>query len=108
VARVEQRQLAFGRAFEQVGRLLLAVDTNTDPDIPLRVLWRPADTKSEAQLADASVKLFQAGLLSREETLRRLGLTDDQIAAELERINRDVSDARDLAMGRYMAGQTDR
>ena len=109
VARVEQKARAYGTGWEAVMRLLIAVDRNADPhDIPVKVAWSPPDTRSVAQEADAAVKLYQAGLLSREETLRRIGMTDDQITAELTRINRDVADARDLAMGRYMAGQNDR
>lgn len=83
-ARAESKQLRFGRAFEQIGRLLIALDTGTDPaDIPLRVHWSDAATRSVAQEADAAQKLYDAGLLSRASTLRRLGMTDDEIAAEL-------------------------
>ena len=82
VARVEQRQLAFGRAFEQVGRLLIAVDTGADPaDIPLRVKWSPADTRSEAQVSDSVAKLVQARILPVSYALRRLGYADDEIEA---------------------------
>lgn len=107
-ARAESKQLAFGRAWEQVGRLLIALDTRTDPaDIPLRVQWGSAATRSVAQEADAAVKLFQSGLLSRRGTLRRLGLSEDEIAAELNEIERDASNARDIALGLYMTGQRD-
>ncbi len=108
VARAEAKQRAFGTGWETVMRLLIAIDQGIDPyDVSVKVNWSPADTRSEAQLADASVKLYAAGLLSREATLRRLGLTDDEIEDELGRIKRDLVDARDLVLGRYMAGQTD-
>lgn len=85
-ARAESRQLRFGRAFEQVGRLLIAIDTGTNPaSIPIRVQWADAATRSTAQEADAAVKLYQAGVLSRESVLRKLGLSDDEISAELTR-----------------------
>ncbi|APE19456.1 hypothetical protein BOH72_26300 [Mycobacterium sp. WY10] len=109
VARVEQKARAYGTGWEAVMRLLIAVDRGVDPlDVVVKVAWSAPDTRSVAQEADAAVKLYQAGLLSREETLRRVGMTDDEITAELARINRDVADARDLTLGRYMAGQTDR
>ena len=108
-ARAESKQLLFGRAWEQVARLLLAIDTQADPrDITLRIQWADAATRSLAQEADAAVKLFQAGLLSRRATLARLGLSDDEIAAELDAINTDAMDARDITMGRMMARTTDR
>ncbi|QVI29934.1 phage portal protein [Mycolicibacterium neoaurum] len=80
-ARAEARQLTFGRAWEQVGRLLIAVDTGTDPaTIPLRVQWAPADTRSVAQETDAVVKLVQAKILPVTYALAKLGYSDDEIA----------------------------
>ncbi|MDA2893061.1 phage portal protein [Mycolicibacterium sp. BiH015] len=79
-ARAEARQLRFGRAWEQVGKLLIAADTGADPaDIALRVQWSPADTRSEAQATDAVVKLVQAGILPASWALKRLGYSDDDI-----------------------------
>lgn len=107
-ARAEQKQLLFGRAFEMVGRLLIAVDTNADATtIPLRVTWASAATRSEAQEADATVKLFQAGLLSRRVALARLGFAEDEIEAELDAIDHDAANARDITVGTYMRGQRD-
>ncbi|WP_170981245.1 phage portal protein [Mycolicibacterium sp. CR10] len=79
-ARAEARQLRFGRPWEQVGKLLVAADTGTDPaDIPLRVQWADAATRSVAQEADAVVKLYQAGLLPASYALAKLGYSDDEI-----------------------------
>ncbi|UJL27008.1 phage portal protein [Mycolicibacterium vanbaalenii] len=79
-ARAEARQLSFGRAFEQVGRLLLAVDRGRSAaGIPLRVQWADAATRSVAQEADAVVKLYQAGLLPATFALAKLGYTADEI-----------------------------
>lgn len=80
-ARAEARQLTFGRSWEQVGRLLIAVDTGTDPNgIPLRVQWADAATRSDAQATDAVVKLVQAGILPATYALAKLGYSDDEIA----------------------------
>lgn len=86
-ARAEARQQTFGRAWERVGQLLIAVSTGATPeDIPVRIRWADASTRSTAQEADAATKLYQSGLFSRATVLRRLGLTDDEIAAELAAI----------------------
>lgn len=108
-ARAESKQLAFGRALEMVGRLLIAIATGLDPaDIPLRVKWASAATRSIAAEADAAVKLFQSGLLSRRAMLVRLGLSDDEIDAEMTAIDIDAMNARDIKFGRLMTDITDR
>lgn len=81
-ARAEAKQASFGRAWENVGRLMVAVRTGRDPvhinDI--RVQWADAATRSVAQEADAVVKLYQAGLLPASYALSRIGYTEDEIA----------------------------
>lgn len=107
-ARAESKQLRFGRSWEQVGRLLIAVDTGTDPStIPLRVQWASAATRSIAQESDSVTKLFQSGLISRRNALTRLGMPEDEIDAELQAIDADAAKARDIQVGRFMTGQTD-
>lgn len=84
VSRAEAKQLAFGTGWENVAKILLAIRDGAHPnDIDARVTWAPADTRSQAQEADAAQKLYAAGLLSRTTTLRKLGFTDDEIAEEL-------------------------
>lgn len=108
-ARAESKQLAFGRAWEQVGRLLIAVDTGEDPTMPLRIKWADASTRSTAQEMDAAAKAQSTGLLSRRTILGKyLGLSDDEIAAELDGVNRDAEDARDIAVAKLMTGRSDR
>lgn len=85
-AKAESRAAVFGPAWEQVGRLIVAVRDGVDPaEVRCRVHWRDFGTKSEAQATDAAVKLHQAGVLSRAGTLERLGYTADEIEQELER-----------------------
>jgi hypothetical protein len=91
-ARAESKQLRFGRAWEQVGRLLVAVDTGANPgDIPLRVQWADAATRSEAQAADAAVKYYQAGLLDRGSVLARLGYSADEISVIESALSNDTT-----------------
>lgn len=81
-ARAEARQSTFGRAWEQVARLMVAVETGTDPaGVDVAVTWADPTTRSVAQEADAVVKLHSAGLLPASVALQRLGYSDDQIAS---------------------------
>lgn len=108
-ARAEARQLAFGRSWEQVARLLVAVRTGVDPaTVSVSAVWADASTRSVAQEADAAVKLFQSGILSRATVLHRLGFSADEIAEELAGVDTDAANARDIAMGRFMSGIDDR
>lgn len=80
-ARAEARQATFGRAWEQVARLMIAVRDGRDPQqIEVRVQWADAATRSVAQEADAVVKLYQAGLLPASTALAKLGYSEDEIA----------------------------
>lgn len=80
-ARAEARQETFGRAWEKVAKLMLAVLDQVDPASvdDVLVFWSEAGTRSMAQQADAAVKLFEAGLLPRAFTLRKLGYSDEEI-----------------------------
>lgn len=81
-ARAEARQQTFGRAWEQIAKLVVAVRDGRDPNLidDVRVQWADAATRSVAQEADAVVKLFQAGLLPRDYALSKLGYSADEIA----------------------------
>ena len=79
-ARAEARQATFGRAHEDVARLMVAVRNGTDPEsVDVRVRWADAATRSVAQEADAVVKLYSAGLLPASTALARLGYSSDEI-----------------------------
>lgn len=81
-ARSEARQQTFGRAWEQVARLMIAVRDGRDPNLidNIRVQWADAATRSVAQEADATVKLVQAGILPISYALSKLGYSEDEIA----------------------------
>lgn len=80
-ARAEARQATFGRAWEQVGRLVVAVERGVDPaGVDVRVRWADPTTRSVAQEADAIVKLHAAGLLPASYALARLGYPEDEIS----------------------------
>ena len=86
VAKAEARQRTFGRAWAQVAALLVAIrDGSNVASLRVSPLWADPATRSEAQAADAAVKLHAEGLLSREGTLQRLGYGPDFIATEAKR-----------------------
>ena len=79
-ARAEAKQALFGRAWEQVARLIVAVRDGVDPaEVEASVQWADPSTRSIAQEADAVVKLHQAGLLPATYALKRLGYSDTEI-----------------------------
>lgn len=82
VARAEARQLAYGTGWETVAKLLVAIRDGSDPNtVAVQVKWSPADTRSQAQEADAVVKLVQANILPITYALAKLGYSDDEIVA---------------------------
>lgn len=79
-ARAEARQQQFGRSWEDVARLIVAVRDGRDPlQVDCRVKWADASTRSVAQEADAVTKLYTAGLLPASYALQRLGYSDDEV-----------------------------
>lgn len=74
-AKAEARQQAFGRSWEQVGRLMLAVAGGRDPeDHDVRVRWADPSARSVAAEADATVKLHAAGVVDSDEARERAGI----------------------------------
>ncbi len=103
-ARAEARQDTFGRAWEQVARLMIAVRDGRDPNMidDIRVQWADAATRSVAQEADAVVKLFQAGLLPQSAALAKLGYSDDEITAIRSAKRAEVLDGQAVDLGKLV------
>ncbi len=79
-ARAEAVQARFGKAWEDVARLAVAVREGVDPaSVDVAVKWADPATRSVAQEADAVTKLYAAGLLPASVALRRLGYSDAEI-----------------------------
>lgn len=74
-AKAEARQQAFGRSWEQVGRLMLAVADGHDPEVyDVRVRWADPSARSVAAEADATVKLHNDGVIDDDEARERAGV----------------------------------
>ena len=81
-ARAEAKAAAFGRSWEQVIRLMLAVEAGSEvADHHVQVRWADPATRSKAQEADAAVKLHAAGILTTDEVREQLGLTTEGVPA---------------------------
>jgi len=101
-ARAEAKQRSFGRAWEAVARLAVAVESGVDPvSVDVSVQWADPTTRSVAQEADAAVKLVQAGVLPASEALRRLGYTADDITRVREARRLDGATATALTAGGF-------
>lgn len=74
-ARAEARMAVFGRSWEQVGRLILAIENGGEvDDYQPRIQWADPSTRSAAAEADAVTKLHAAGIITTTEARERLGI----------------------------------
>lgn len=98
-ARAEQRQAVFGRSWEQVARLMVAVRDRVPVDsVDVSVLWRDPSSTSVAAETDAVTKLVTAGILSKSGALRRLGYSQEEITQELADVEADQLAKADPAL----------
>ncbi|MGV9827008.1 phage portal protein [Gordonia sp. NPDC003429] len=103
-ARAQARQAQFGRSWETVARLMVAVRDGVDPQrVDARVVWADPSTRSEAQVADATVKLFQSDLIPASTALARLGYTDDEITAIAAARRGDVLNSMSTDIGKLVS-----
>lgn len=93
IKRAERRQSAFGQAWEQAARIALRF-TGRDETVPVRsieAIWRDAGTPTIAQVTDAIVKRYQAGLLDWETAQEKLGETPQSIELMKQRRQDDLA-----------------
>ncbi|MCX4572279.1 phage portal protein [Streptomyces sp. NBC_01571] len=82
VKRVEEKELWFGQALREVFRLVALAQGDEPKALAMaggRVLWADAESRSQAQLADALTKLKQIGF-PFEWLALRYGLTPTEVA----------------------------
>jgi Phage portal protein, SPP1 Gp6-like len=88
VAKVEEKQLAFGLGLRRAMQLAIACETGRDPrSVDVNPQWCDASNASMAQEADAVVKLHAANLLPTSFALRKLGYSE----AEIEQARQDMT-----------------
>jgi hypothetical protein len=106
IKRAERRQVAFGRAWLEVGRLALLVRDGAVPDAfdaSMTTKWRDAATPTRAAAADEATKLTGAGILPIDSsvTYDRVGLTP----AEQRQVEADKRRAAGRAVVAAVTGQ---
>ena len=108
VKRAERRQLMFGRAWQEAGRLALLVRDGVIPDEFSGIFskWRDPATPTRAAAADEVVKLVGGGVLPAESevVLDRIGLDPSekrQVEADRKRANatQRIADLRAAVAG---------
>lgn len=103
VKRVERKQVSLGAAWRRVMGLALRIGGGMAESPRLETIWRDASTPTVAQVADASVKKYQAKISTLRQTREDCGYTPGQIrrmeAEDEEQAKRDplAQIARDLS-----------
>lgn len=80
VKRVERKHTYFGGSWEDVQRLVLRIKTGAwdESAKTLETVWRDPSTPTVAQMADATVKKVQTGIVPIEQARIDLGYTQQQ------------------------------
>lgn len=105
IKRAERKQASFGASWESVQRLVIRFrDGEWSNDARrMETLWRDAGTPTQAQVTDAIVKEYQAGLTDWETAQENLGRSPQTI--ERMKTRRDNDSARALGFGVQVANE---
>lgn len=104
VKRTERKHRTFGGGWQNTMRTVRRFQTGDwDPALAaLETVWRDASTPTIAQTADATVKKFQAGIITRRQARLDLGYTQPQIT----RMEEEDSSAADRLLSGPFADLT--
>lgn len=80
VKKVLRKMRPFGEGLEEAIRLARRFQGEPDTPVDSEIVWADPETRTEAEVTDAVVKQFQAGLIPWEAALERLGYSQTQIA----------------------------
>ena len=72
--------LSFGESFEEAMRLARIADGQEDTGPDAEIVWADPSMRTQAQITDAVVKQYQAGLIPWEAALQQLGYSQTQIS----------------------------
>lgn len=78
VAKVHDKEPYFGRSFAEVVRLRRVMQGDADPE-PVEAIWADAEFRTLAELTDATIKQFTAGLIPRRVAQEQLGKSPTEI-----------------------------
>ncbi len=86
VAKVKMRQNAFGDTWADLMSFVLTQTANSD--VNLRTVWEPAETRDESGELNRAVLKQNLGV-SKQQTLRELGYSDDEIEVFQQELQMD-------------------
>jgi hypothetical protein len=90
VRKVERKQRSFGEGIEEALRLARRFAGEQDSPVDSEVVWSDAATRTEAEVTDAVIKQFEAGLIPKPEALRQLGYTQTEITRIMNEAQSDA------------------
>lgn len=104
IKNAERKQMSFGHSWESVQRLVYRFRTGewSDEARKLETIWRDAGTPTIAQVTDAIVKRYQAGLIDWETAQERMGETPVAIEQMRERRQGDLESALTAGVQRFV------
>jgi len=107
VKRVERKHTYFGGSWEDVQRLVLRIKTGAwdEEAKTLETVWRDPSTPTVAQVADATVKKVQTGIVPIEQARIDLGYTQQQRDNMLEMDARAKSNPDIANLARAVNGE---
>lgn len=79
VKKVERKQRPYGEGLEEALRLARLFAGEKDAPVDSEIVWADPRVQSVAEVTDAVIKKFQAGLIPTEQALEDLGYTQSQI-----------------------------
>jgi hypothetical protein len=82
--KVERKQRPFGEGLEEALRLARRFAGEPDAPVDSEIIWADPEIRTEAEITDAAIKRFQAGLTPWSVTMEDLGYSQTKIAAMLE------------------------
>lgn len=104
VARCYALHRAFGGAWAEVAKLMLAVRDGSDPHtLDVETVWGNPETRTPAQAADAAAKLVGVGVPLSIVLADTLGYTPDQVDRVRQARRGDALDVAGVDLGKLLA-----
>lgn len=80
VKKVERKQRELADGLEEALRVARLFAGATDAPVDSEIVWADANVRTEAEITDATIKKFQADLITREQALEDMGYSQVEIA----------------------------
>jgi hypothetical protein len=84
IQKVLRKQRSFGEGFEEALRLARRMAGDGESPVDSEIVWADPQTRTEAEITDATIKKFQAGLVPWAQAAEDMGYSQTQIARMLE------------------------